>query len=69
MAHDRQSVDMTKVWDSGEVVSTCFGSPYFMSEKAQAMHSPLLSWKGTWSYHSNSTESCTKIQKDYINNM
>lgn len=49
VAHDRQTTDMTKLWDSGELVSTCSGSSYFISEEAQGMHSPLLSWKGIWS--------------------
>lgn len=51
MAHDRQSVHMTEVWDSRELVSTFSRSSYSMSEKAQGMHSPLLSWKRTWSCH------------------
>lgn len=51
MAHDRQTMDMTELWDSGELVSACSASSYFMPEKAQGMHSPLLSWKGIWSCH------------------
>lgn len=48
MGHDRQIVAMTKLRDSGELLSTRSGSSYSMSEKAQSMHCPFLSWKGNW---------------------
>lgn len=39
-AHNRQSVDMTEVWDSEELLNTCSGSSYFISENERHALSP-----------------------------
>lgn len=43
MGHGRQTVAMTKLGDSGELLNTHPGSFYFISEKTQCMHCSLLS--------------------------